>query len=235
MPRRFIPGAVDESVTVDVRSFGVRNPICTKENPTYGIIGFFHVLPPSLAWLWRLVAPRGHANPSITVTEGMSSEGVGSYWPFATGKRVDQANLLLEQILKTPGTRYILTPNQNIGAYEVGFKAQWLVREYLARRGSAKYKTDRLEESRCPLLGYSLQSLKVAGVRISKGLLQVHHQPEVGDEGYDKGAAILTEFFKRELQKFICPELHPLGKQIIECCLNDGKIGDYLKLTSMNY
>jgi hypothetical protein len=27
-----------------------------------------HVLPPALAWLWRLVAPRGHANPSASST-----------------------------------------------------------------------------------------------------------------------------------------------------------------------
>ena len=72
------------------------------EDPTYGIIGMFHLLPPALAWLWRLVAPRGHANPSIVDTEGMTSEGVGSYWPFATGRRVDQANLLLEADHRNP-------------------------------------------------------------------------------------------------------------------------------------
>src|SRR5690606_26279361 len=55
MPRQFIPQIVNEPVEIDVRSFGVRTPPCTKENPTYGIIGMLHVLPPSLAWLWRLV------------------------------------------------------------------------------------------------------------------------------------------------------------------------------------
>ena len=36
----------------------------------------------------------------ITAAGGklMQSEGVGSYWPFATGKKVTQANLLLNQI-----------------------------------------------------------------------------------------------------------------------------------------
>ncbi|HML84868.1 MAG TPA: DUF4914 family protein, partial [Bacteroidales bacterium] len=49
MPRRDVPNVVNEPVEIDVRSFGIRTPPCTKENPSYGIIGFFHILPPSLA------------------------------------------------------------------------------------------------------------------------------------------------------------------------------------------
>lgn len=120
LPRRLMPGVVNEPVEVDVRSFGVRAPVCTHPHPTYGIFGLFHVLPPALAWIWRLVAPRGDANPSITDAGSMSSEGVGSFWPFATGRRVDYANLLLRQIRETPGTRYVLIPNQHIGAWRVG-------------------------------------------------------------------------------------------------------------------
>ncbi|MFP4015971.1 MAG: DUF4914 family protein, partial [Halanaerobiales bacterium] len=135
LPRKSVSDVIDEPVTVDIRSFGVRTPPCTNENPSYGIIGLFHVLPPALAWLWRLVAPRGYGNPSIVNTEGMSSEGVGSYWPFATGRKVEQANLLLKQIVDTPKVRYILTPNQHIGAWKVGFMPQWVTREYIARRG----------------------------------------------------------------------------------------------------
>jgi len=114
LPRRIVPDIVNDPVEVNVRSFGVRTPPCTKERPTYGIIGMLHILPPAVAWLWRLVSPRGYDNPSITETAGMSSEGVGSYWPFATGRRVDQANLLLRQIIRTPKTRYALSPNQHI-------------------------------------------------------------------------------------------------------------------------
>lgn len=228
IPRELIPNIVDEAVEVDIRSFGVRAPICTKENPTYGIMGMFHLLPPALAWVWRLVAPRGHANPSILDDgAGMKSEGVGSYWPFATGKKVDQANLLLEQILNTPHTRYILIPNQNIGAYKVGFMSQWVTREYLARRGSVSFRPEQLQESRCPLLGYSLDNLKVDGMDLPKVLLRTHLQPEVGNEGYDKGAEILRNFFKEELRKYLTPELHPLGREIIECCLNNGSLDDY--------
>ena len=230
MPRRFVPNIVNQPTEVDVRSFGVRTPPCTKEHPTYGIIGLFHILPPALAWLWRLVAPRGHDNPSITDTVGMSSEGVGSYWPFATGKQVDQANLLLGQILDTPNTRYILVPNQHVGAYKVGFMPQWIAREYLARRGGAKFSTEQIRASKCALLGYSLSGMKVEGTVLPKDLLEVNRQPEVGEEGFRAGTKILSDFFKQELAKFNAPDLDPIGKQIIECCLSDGSVDDYVKL-----
>lgn len=231
MPRKLIPNTADDAVEVDIRSFGVRTPPCTADKPSYGIIGLFHVLPPALAWLWRLVAPRGYDNPSIIESgKGMTSEGVGSYWPFATGRMVDQANLLLDQILNTLSTRYLLIPNQYIGAYKVGFAGQWITREYMARRGSAKLRPEQQVPARCPLLGYALQNIKVDGVNLPKGLLQVNLQLEVGNEGYDKGAEILTNFFKRELQKFLTPDLHPLGKEIIECCLDDGTVEDYYNL-----
>lgn len=229
MPRRFIPDIVNGKVEVDVRSFGVRTPPCTREKPTYGILGMFHILPPSLAWLWRLVAPRGHNNPSITDTSGMVSEGVGSYWPFATGKMVDQANLLLDQVLNTPGTRYILVPNQHIGVYKVGFMPQWIAREYMARRGTAKFRREQLTPARSPLLGYALESIKVDGCYLSKCFLQVDTQPEVTTEGYDAGAAILSDFFRKELMKFDSSKLNPLGREIIECFMDNGTLKDYLR------
>lgn len=232
MPRAIKNNIVKTAVSVDIRSFGVRTPPTTKENPNYGIIGMFHVLPPALGWLWRLVAPRGYANPSIIDKDKnkMKAEGVGSYWPFSTGKKVDQANLLLKQILDTPSTRYILIPNQYIGAYKVGFSGQWATREYLSRRGGCKFSFDALKESRCPILGYSLESIKIDGQVVPKGLLQVNCQREVGDEGYDAGAKILTDFFKTELKQFLVDGLDPLGKKIIETCLNDGSVQDYYDL-----
>ena len=227
IPRRSVPNIVNEPVTVDIRSYGVRTPPCTRENPSYGILGLFHVLPPALAWLWRLVAPRGHANPSIVDTEGMSSEGVGSYWPFATGLRVDQTNLLLKQIQATPKVRYILCPNQHVGAWETGFMPQWIAREYLARRGSAKFRPDQIQPARSSLLGYALYTLQVEGRMIPRWFLQVDTQPEVGEEAYDQGAEILYEFFKRQLEKLRHPDLLPLGQQIIDCCLSRGTVEDY--------
>jgi len=235
LPRSLVSNVIDSPVEVDVRSFGVRTPACTKENPSYGIMGLFHVLPPALAWLWRLVAPRGYNNPSIIDSEGMTSEGVGSYWPFATGKLVSQANLLLDQIINSSNTRYVLIPNQHIGAYEVSFMPQWIAREYIARRGSAKFKPEHLIESRCPLLGFSLDSLKIDGQYIRKAFLLPETQKEVGLEGYDAGANILTDFFKQELAKFQTKELNPLGYQIIEMFFNNASIQDYIDLIPMRY
>ncbi len=227
IPRHLVPGIASGPVDVDIRSFGVRTPPCTRENPTYGIIGIFHVLPPALAWLWRLVAPRGHANPSIVGTDGMSSEGVGSYWPFATGRRVDQANILLNQIIERPEVRYVLIPNQNIGAWSVGFMPQWIAREYLARRGGARFNADEVKPSRSPLLGYTPGKIVVEGRTIGSWFFEVDQQPEVGEAAYDRGAEILTEFFQRELTPFLDPELLPLGRRIIETCLAGGTLSDY--------
>jgi len=230
MPRRLVPNVVNSAVSVDIRSFGIRTPICTREEPSYGILGLFHILPPSLAWLWRLVAPRGHANPSITDSDAMSSEGVGSFWPFATGRRVTQANLLLRQIVDTPKTRFVLVPNQNVGAWHTGFMPQWLAREFLARRGSAKFRPDQVKHARCPLLGFAMRSMQIEGTTVAKWFLETHTQPEIGEEAYDKGAEILYGFFHRELANYLEDDLDPLGRDIIQCCLDRGSVDDYITL-----
>ena len=230
MPRSYVSNIVRGRVSVDVRSFGVRTPPTTKEQPNYGIIGMIHILPPALSWLWRLVAPRGHANPSIVGSKGLISEGVGSYWPFATGKRVLQANILLSLTLETPKTKHILIPNQYIGAYHVGFKAEWIVREYIARRGSLNFREGQLLHSRCPLLGYTLHSLRVNGQPMPHTLLQVQDQIEVGKEGYDAGAKILTNFFKREIEQYLTSDLDPLGREIINIVMNDGGLEELDKI-----
>lgn len=233
MPRDLIPNIVNDAVDIDVRSFGTRMPPSTKENPSYGVMGLFHIIPPALAWIWRLVAPRGYANPSIVDTGGMSSEGVGSYWAFATGKMVKQANLLLDQILNTPETKYILLPNQYVGSYKVGFAAEWVTREYLSRKGGVKIASEKLVEAKCTILGYALDSMKLDGHYMKKELLQPHLQPELGLEAYETGAKILTDFFKKELKQFIKPELSELGKKIIDLVMNDAPISEYEKLTPM--
>ena len=232
LPRDIVPNVIGHSVSVDIRSFGVRTPPSSAENPNYGIVGMFHLLPPALAWLWRLVSPRGHANPSIVGGSGMGSEGVGSYWPFATGKMVQHANMLLEQIMNTPETRYTLVPNQYIGVWKVGFKPQLLMREYLTRRGNAKLRQDQYQAARCPLLGYELNYLTIEGSKIPSRFLQVYKQDEVGKQGYDAGADLLYNFFKNELKKYLTDDLHPKGKQIIEACLNGATVADYESLLS---
>lgn len=235
IPRKSVPNVVNRPVSVDIRSFGIRTPVCSKVNPSYGIIGLFHVLPPALAWLWRLVAPRGHNNPSIVSSGGMESEGVGSYWPFATGKRVPQANMMLKQIIDTPRTTFTLVPNQNIGVWQVGFKPQLLMREYLTRRGAARLRTDQYQASRCPLLGYELNYLTLEGSKIPSRFLKVYNQPEVGFEGYDAGAEILRNFFRTELQKYLKEDLVGIGKRIIDACLSNASIEEYNDIIPMSY
>ena len=230
VPRDAFPNVVNEPASIDVRSFGVRTPPCTLENPSYGIFGLFHILPPALAWLWRLVSPRGHANPSIVDQGGMQSEGVGSYWPFATGEKFTHANLLLEQIVENTITQYVISPNQHIGNWKVGFMPQMLMREYLTRRGNSRFRHTQIQPARCNLLGYELNYLTIEGSKIPSRFLKVYKQPEVGFEGYDKGAAMLLEFFKKELQQYKVEGLSDLGREIIELCLNDGGVEDYEKL-----
>lgn len=247
LPRRMIEDIAAGPRPVDVRSFGVRCPPTHSGSRLYGILAMIHVLSPALAWLWRLVAPRGHANPSINSSQGtlrgggllkednspeasMESEGVGSYWAFATGRRVDQANLLLRQIVATPETRYVLLPNQHIGAWRVGYMAEWIAREYLARRGSAKFGREQVSEAPFPLLGYIPNQLRVEGSMIPRVFLRVEEQIQGGKEVYEEGARQWREFFARELKPFQGPDLDPLGHRIIEACLDGATQEDYRRL-----
>lgn len=232
LPRRLLDDVLDGPQRVDVRSFGVRCPPTHRDSQLYGILAMMHVLSPALAWLWRLVAPRGHGNPSIQAqkTKEMQSEGVGSYWAFATGRRVDQANLLLRQIVETPDTRYVLLPNQHIGVWKVGFMAEWISREYLARRGSARFAREQVDEAICPLLGYIPKQLRIEGSMIPRVFLQVEEQIQGGMDVYQNGARQWREFFASELKRFLVPDLDPLGKRIIEACLDDAHQEDYRHL-----
>jgi hypothetical protein len=230
--RSIVPNVVNEKVSIDIRSFGVRTPLCTKSDPSYGILGLFHIIPPALAWLWRLVAPRGHSNPSIVNAGAMESEGVGSYWPFATGRKVDQANLLLHQFMEASRTKYVLTPNQHVGAWKTGFMPEWLARDYLARRGHATFKSDQLVPARCSLLGYAIRTMRIEGTTIPHWFLEVDTQPEVGIVGYDQGAKQLTDFFHAQLKEYLDSELNSLGRRIINCCLAGGSVEDYEQLST---
>lgn len=232
LPRGYRTGiGGDETRNVDFRSFGVRMPPSTALRPDIGVMGLVQIIPAALAWLWRLVSPRGYRNPSVTEQgTGLKAEGVGSYWPFATGTRTAQANLLLHQILDTPGTANLLIPNQNIGAWQVGFNSQKLVRDVLCDREALFGPEERIP-ARCPLFGWGLRELSVGGEQIPEGLLRPEKQSELGEAGYDAGAAMLTEFFRRELEPFLCPELDPLGRRIIELFLHDAPLEDYVLLS----
>lgn len=242
IPRSMVRRVVNEPEPVDVRTFGVRMPACTSDAPSYGIMGLAHFVPPSIAWLWRLIAPRGDKNPSIGEAAdavqrlahgGMVSEGVGSYWPFSTGTKVAAANLLLDQITEYDRVRYVLVPNQHVGAYKVGFSAEWLTREWLARKGGGRMRADQLEPARCSLFGYAPKEITLDGQPIRRTLLRPELQSQVGEAAYDAGCGILTGFFKSELAQFLTDDLDPLGRRIIEACMDDATVEDYEALTPM--
>ncbi|MCP4310784.1 MAG: DUF4914 family protein [Bacteroidetes bacterium] len=235
LPRNSVENVVDNPVSVDIRSFGLRAPTCSAEEPNYGILGMFHILPPTLAWLWRLVSPRGFNNPSIVESGKMGSEGVGSYWPFAAGKMIPHANMMLKQIIETPRTTYTLVPNQHIGVWKVGFKPQLFMREYLTRRGVAKLRADQFQPARSSLLGYELNYLTIEGAKIPSRFLKVYKQSEVGTEGYDAGAEMLEAFFREELQKYLKKDLLLTGKKIIDACLSGATIDDYNLIVPNSY
>jgi len=54
-------------------------------------------------------------------------------------------------------------------------------------------------------------------------------------EGYDAGAAILQDFFRKELQGFLTSDLVPLGRKIIKACLEGCPVEEYAKILPMEY
>jgi len=80
------------------------------------------------------------------------------------------------------------------------------------------------------LLGSTLFQMQIEGSLLARWFLQVETQPEVGEEAYDIGAKILYEFFRKCLNDFLADDLTPLGRQIIECCFDEGNVEDYKSL-----
>ena len=87
--------------------------------------------------------------------------------------------------------------------------------------------------SRCALFGYTLREMKIDGQLIRPTFLRPDKQSQVGEAAYDAGAKILADFFKSELAQYLTDDLDPLGRQIIEVCLRDGTIEDYVALTPL--
>ena len=121
------------------------------------------IVPPALAWLWRLVAPRGHANPSIVATEGLSSEGVGSYWPFATGRPRGPGEPAAPADRAGHAGAVRALPNQHIGAWEVGFMPQWMPASIWPAAAAPAPAGRRSSPARCAPLGHAIR--QIAGRR----------------------------------------------------------------------
>ncbi len=226
-PRNLVHNVINEPTAIDYRSFGIRTPPTFKGNNSYGIFGFMHILPPAIAWLYRLAAPRGYDNPSIIKTSGLTSEGIGTYGPFLTGSIINHANLLLEQFIKNIKVQYLLFPNQYVGCWYVGFMPEWIGREYLSRRGNRPFIKEELIESKHSLLGYTKKTIKVEDIIVPEFLLRVELQPEIDNDTFNKGIDILYEFFKQEVKKYDKPDLMDIGKKIIQCLFDNGKLEDF--------
>ena len=107
---------------------------------------------------------------------------------------------------------------------------EWIMREYLARRGAAKWMPGQIRPARCALLGYALHQFQVEGRFVSRWFLQVNTQPEVGNAGYDAGALQLYDFFDEQIALYESEDLNPLGRRIIECFRDRGTVEDYAEL-----
>ena len=67
------------------------------------------------------------------------------------------------------------------------------------------------------------------GQHISAKFLRPETQEALGEEGYDKGAEILYGFFDKVLSVYDTEDLHPVGRQILECYRNHGERGGLLQ------
>jgi hypothetical protein len=111
------------------------------------------------------------------------------------GRPISEVNKLLDQFRDAPRMRYILVPNQHIGAWRVGFMPQWITRDYLARRGHGRFDHDQISEAMDVVAGVVESAERVSALRAekSKSLSQVNRD-SVGAlcEHLDKLKALLT-------------------------------------------
>jgi len=92
------------------------------------------------------------------------------------------------------------------------------------------FSREQLIDSDCPLLGYVPHQIQIEGTLIPRIFVEVVSQSEGGEEVFAEGARQWSEFFKKELKPFLQPDLDPLGRKIIQACLDDARQEDYWKL-----
>ena len=111
---------------------------------------------------------------------------------------------------------------------------EWVSREYLARHIGDGEARSTLVPARCALFGYALDEMKLDGQYRPSDL----PAPRDAVEARHRGLRRRREDPHRLLQGAghavsSRDDLDPLGRQIIECCLHDGTLDDYLALTPM--
>ena len=65
---------------------------------------------------------------------------------------------------------------------------------------------------------------------VHRGTRTKDQERRTDQEPGTKHQELLYEFFRRELVKFLEPDLDPKGREIIQCCLDGGSVGDYINL-----
>ena len=94
----------------------------------------------------------------------------------------------------------------------------------------ARFLPENVRPARCPLLGEYPHQIQIEGRPLSRWFFAVDSQPEVGPEAYDQGAELLYTFFHEILRQYDQETLTPLGREIIQCCLDRGSLAEYKSL-----
>ncbi len=82
-----------------------------------------------------------------------------------------------------------------------------------------------------PLSPLHRRQLQIEGQTLEPLFFDVALQPEVGEAAYTAGATQLTEFFHTQLASFRDSSLAPLGRSIIDACLDGATVADYAGFT----
>ena len=71
--------------------------------------------------------------------------------------------------------------------------------------------------------------MRLEGQAVPMGYLHPYMQPELGIGGYDAGAGLINDFFRRQLQLYLTDELDREGREIIELCMASAPVEEYLR------
>lgn len=224
VPKGIIAKSLNKEVSVDVRLLGVPTTTCNDNYKGSGVLGFAHLLPPALAWLWRLVCPMSCANGKLV------SGGLLGMTNFVTDNHFTIANRLLKEIKKRDKISYLLTPSGYIGAWNIGYMPQLLMREYISRRGNCNFSEDQFQPAMNSLFGFEMYQMTLEGIRIPSKLLLPYKQDNMSIETYEDGINDYYIIFKEILSSYLSDALDPLGIKIIETFLSEGTIEDFIDL-----
>ena len=143
----------------------------------------------------------------------MSSEGVGSYWPFVSGLRMVQVNA--RWISFTPSVACVTSSARTstsapgkLVSTRSGLRAR-----YLARRGSSRFQPNQIRPARCSLLGYAMHQIQVEGPILHAGSCRSIPSPKSARPLITRVQNILT-FFHACLKEYLVAPFFPWGARL---------------------